>query len=207
MRPGDGLAWLDAHVNLEALNTPIGETRRVTNPTLDRIAALTELLGSPQLDLPVIHGTLSVDRGTQVRTGEQGYREWPDLKMTLTTDDGRTFSLESDHGSRSDIFQFVPGTDVMAFAGQEISLRGHLDPAGTTLRVTEFAPGHADDFVTGRVVVQRDAVVVRSPAVPRPLHVRYAWADNPLNTLRARNGLPAAPFRTDPWPGLTQPKR
>jgi dihydrofolate synthase/folylpolyglutamate synthase len=57
MLPGEGLAWLDAHVNFEALNTPVGETRRVTHPTLERIRALTELLGSPQLDLPAIHVT------------------------------------------------------------------------------------------------------------------------------------------------------
>jgi len=57
MRPGHGLAWLDAHVNLESLNVPVGETRRAAHPTLDRIRGLTELLGSPQLDQPVIHVT------------------------------------------------------------------------------------------------------------------------------------------------------
>src|SRR2546423_1905604 len=61
-------------------------------------------VGDPALDLPVIHGKLTVDRGAKVQAGEQGYREWPDLKMTLTTDDGRKFSLESDHDNRTDIF-------------------------------------------------------------------------------------------------------
>lgn len=47
-------------------------------------------------------------------------------------------------------------------------------------------------------------VVVRSPQVPDPKYVRYAWSDNPgtLN-LYGPAGLPAAPFRTDtftvPW--------
>ncbi len=77
MTSGDGLAWLDAHVNLEALNTPVGETRRATHPTLDRIQGLTELLGSPQLDLPVIHvtgtnGKTSVARLTTDLLVEQG---------------------------------------------------------------------------------------------------------------------------------------
>ncbi len=77
LRPGDGLAWLDDHVNLEALNTPVGETRRVAHPTLTRIEALTALLGSPQLDLPVIHvtgtnGKTSVARLTTELLVEQG---------------------------------------------------------------------------------------------------------------------------------------
>jgi dihydrofolate synthase/folylpolyglutamate synthase len=77
MLPGEGLAWLDAHVNFEALNTPVGETRRVTHPTLERIRALTELLGSPQLDLPAIHvtgtnGKTSVARLTTELLVEQG---------------------------------------------------------------------------------------------------------------------------------------
>jgi dihydrofolate synthase/folylpolyglutamate synthase len=57
MSPGEGLAWLDSHVNLESLNVPVGQTRRAAHPTLDRIRGLTELLGSPQLDQPVIHVT------------------------------------------------------------------------------------------------------------------------------------------------------
>jgi len=36
--------------------------------------------------------------------------------------------------------------------------------------------------------------------------VRYAWADNPEATLGNGEGLPASPFRTDDWPGLTAPR-
>ncbi|HEV2310521.1 MAG TPA: bifunctional folylpolyglutamate synthase/dihydrofolate synthase, partial [Acidimicrobiia bacterium] len=50
-------AWLDAHVNLESLGVPAGKTRRATRPTLERMAALARLLGSPQLEYPVIHVT------------------------------------------------------------------------------------------------------------------------------------------------------
>ena len=42
-------------------------------------------------------------------------------------------------------------------------------------------------------------VMVSSPAVPRPIAVRYAWADNPECNLYNSADLPASPFRTDDW--------
>ena len=44
------------------------------------------------------------------------------------------------------------------------------------------------------------------PQVPAPVAVRYAWADNPDANLANGAGLPASPFRTDDWPGLTAPR-
>jgi len=43
--------------------------------------------------------------------------------------------------------------------------------------------------------------------VDAPVAVRYAWADNPddANIYNAE-GLPAIPFRTDEWPGVTAGK-
>ena len=35
--------------------------------------------------------------------------------------------------------------------------------------------------------------------VPKPVAVRYAWADNPECNLINEAGLPASPFRTDDW--------
>jgi sialate O-acetylesterase len=48
-----------------------------------------------------------------------------------------------------------------------------------------------------------DAIVVSSPEVPNPVAVRYAWQANPKATLFNGAGLPAAPFRSDDWPGVT----
>ena len=53
---GAARAWLDAHVNLESTGLPPGADRRAA-PTLDRIRALVELLGSPQESYPEIHLT------------------------------------------------------------------------------------------------------------------------------------------------------
>jgi sialate O-acetylesterase len=52
-------------------------------------------------------------------------------------------------------------------------------------------------------IVGRD-VVVSSPAVSDPAAVRYGWDDNPYCTLANSAGLPASPFRTDKWPGITE---
>jgi sialate O-acetylesterase len=54
--------------------------------------------------------------------------------------------------------------------------------------------------------IDGQTVVASSPEVKEPVAVRYAWADNPEATLRNRQGLPASPFRTDDWPGITAPR-
>ncbi len=48
-------------------------------------------------------------------------------------------------------------------------------------------------WATARVVGRE--VVVQSPAVPRPVAVRYDWASNPDGNLSNRAGLPALPPR------------
>ncbi|HYE99375.1 MAG TPA: sialate O-acetylesterase [Planctomycetota bacterium] len=52
-------------------------------------------------------------------------------------------------------------------------------------------------FVWADAAIEGATVVVSSPDVPRPSHVRYGWADNPEATLYNGAGLPAVPFRTD----------
>ena len=53
--------------------------------------------------------------------------------------------------------------------------------------------------------IDGETVLVSTSAVPHPIAVRYAWADNPEATLRNGEGLPASPFRSDDRPGLTSP--
>lgn len=50
----------------------------------------------------------------------------------------------------------------------------------------------------------RNNVIVSSPDVPKPVAVRYGWADSPVDAnLFSSDGLPANSFRTDTWPGVT----
>jgi len=52
--------------------------------------------------------------------------------------------------------------------------------------------------------IEGDTVVISSPSVPQPVAVRYAWADSPNGNLYNQAGLPAGPFRTDSFPGVTE---
>jgi sialate O-acetylesterase len=58
-------------------------------------------------------------------------------------------------------------------------------------------------MVLGRCTDHRRLHRRLEPERTKTVAVRYGWADNPPNTLRNREGLPAAPFRTDDWPPVT----
>lgn len=74
--------------------------------------------------------------------------------------------------------------------------------------VKGFAIAGADrKFVWADATIDGSTVVVRSDKVARPVAVRYAWADNPVCNLYNGAGLPASPFRTDDWPGITAGKK
>jgi sialate O-acetylesterase len=67
-----------------------------------------------------------------------------------------------------------------------------------------FAVAGADrQFHWAKARIEGNAVAVSSPDVPAPVAVRYAWADSPVCNLFSKDGLPASPFRTDDWPGIT----
>jgi len=71
-----------------------------------------------------------------------------------------------------------------------------------------FAIAGADHkFVWAEARIEGDTMVVWSKDVAHPVAVRYAWADNPLCNLFSAAGLPASPFRTDDWPGITKDRK
>jgi sialate O-acetylesterase len=63
--------------------------------------------------------------------------------------------------------------------------------------------GSDKKFVWADARIEGDQVLVSSPKVKSPVAVRYAWAENPACNLYNKAGLPASPFRTDDWPGIT----
>ncbi len=79
-----------------------------------------------------------------------------------------------------------------------------LAPADEPL--TCFTIAGADrKFVPAEARIDGESVIVRSDAVPAPVAVRFGWGAADQPNLRNAAGLPAPPFRTDDWPGVTQP--
>ncbi|HEY0981051.1 sialate O-acetylesterase [Schlesneria sp.] len=71
-----------------------------------------------------------------------------------------------------------------------------------------FAIAGADKkFVWATARIEGNVVRVSSSEVPAPVAVRYAWGDNPDGNLFNGAGLPASPFRTDDWAGITHQNR
>jgi len=102
-----------------------------------------------------------------------------------------------------------PLYESMSVEGPSVRLRfkhvgGGLVAKGGPLKGFEIA-GEDRKFVAAEAKISGDTVVVRSVGgrVPHPAAVRYAWADNPECSLYNKAGLPASPFRTDDWPGVT----
>lgn len=63
--------------------------------------------------------------------------------------------------------------------------------------------GEDRKFVPAEAKIVGNNIVVSSPSVGNPVAVRYSWAINPDGNLYNKAGLPASPFRTDDWPGVT----
>jgi len=67
-----------------------------------------------------------------------------------------------------------------------------------------FAVAGADRrFIWAEAKIVGDTIEVSSAQIAQPVAVRYAWANNPVCNLYNKAGLPASPFRTDTWPGIT----
>jgi sialate O-acetylesterase len=75
-------------------------------------------------------------------------------------------------------------------------------PPGERLFGFEVA-GADRRYVSAEARIEGETVVLTASTVTRPVAARYAWSDDPLANLTNAAGLPAIPFRTDTWPGLT----
>jgi sialate O-acetylesterase len=96
----------------------------------------------------------------------------------------------------------LPGSIRLHFAHAD----GGLVVDGDKLKEFSVA-GEDRKWVWADARIDGNIVVVSSSSVPNPTEVRYAWQSNPAATLFNGAGLPAAPFRTDIWPGKTDGAR
>ena len=62
------------------------------------------------------------------------------------------------------------------------------------------AAGSDRRWLQAQARIEGQEIVVSCREVAQPVAVRYAWENFPRGNLYNRDGLPAAPFRTDDWP-------
>jgi sialate O-acetylesterase len=83
-------------------------------------------------------------------------------------------------------------------------INGSLKAKGSR-KLKGFAIAGADKkFYWAIAKIDGETIVVSSSKVKNPMAVRYAWASNPFCNLYNQAGLPASPFRTDAWKGITE---
>ncbi|MBN2423538.1 MAG: hypothetical protein JXR46_07565 [Calditrichaceae bacterium] len=66
--------------------------------------------------------------------------------------------------------------------------------------------GENRQFLWAQAEIKDNQVVVWNNTIKNPVAVRYGWDANPVCNLYNSAGLPASPFRTDDWPGITWPQ-
>ena len=110
-----------------------------------------------------------------------------------------------------DIVYSGPIYKSMAVEGNKIRLQ--FDHVGGGLIASDGKPlvdftiaGADQKFVPATAEIDGNAIVVHSDQVAQPVAVRYAWHDDATPNLANKEGLPASPFRTDAWKGVTEPK-
>lgn len=110
-----------------------------------------------------------------------------------------------------DIVYSGPVYKSMSVAGDKIILQFTNTGSGLVAKdkygyLRGFSIAGSDQhFVWAKASIEGDKVIVYSSAVASPVAVRYAWANNPDDAgLYNREGLPASPFRTDSWKGITE---
>ena len=158
-------------------------------------------------------------------------RELPNTGMAVITDIGEAHDIhprnKQDVGKRlarwtlakdygKDVVHSGPLFQRAEFKDGEVVLRfdhvgGGLVAKGDALTDEEqrelrgFAIAGADkQFQWADAKIEGDTVIVSHPDIENPKAVRYNWADNPAGNLYNEAGLPASPFRTDDWEGVTE---
>ncbi|HEY0244450.1 MAG TPA: sialate O-acetylesterase [Mucilaginibacter sp.] len=131
--------------------------------------------------------------------------EWNDIHPLDKKDVGQRLALWAEHlayGAK-DLVYSGPIYQSSKIEGNKITLTFNSVGSGLMVKgggdLYYFAIAGADKkYVWAKAKIDGDKVVVWSDAVPNPVSVRYAWADNPEGAnLYNKEGLPASPFETD----------
>ncbi|MDP2982458.1 MAG: sialate O-acetylesterase [Candidatus Latescibacter sp.] len=185
------------------LYVQIANWKTSTIPVVDTWGSWPELREAQlmTLSLPKTGMAVSIDIGDS--TNIHPNDKW---------DVGRRLSLAALHVAYGQNIVFSgPVYRSMKKDGNRIRLRFDNTDGGLTTRAGEPLQGFT---IAGEDKVFHPAsarfsgaeVLVSAENVPKPVAVRYGWADNPYCNLYNTAGLPASPFRTDSWKGITEGK-
>ena len=151
----------------------------------------------------------------------------PKTGMTVTTDIGNPDDIhptnKQDVGKRlalnalkvaynhsktvqSPMYKSVQFTDNKSIVTFE-NLGSNLMIKGSELKGFEIA-GADKKFYYAQAKIEGNSVIINSSKVGKPASVRYGWSNAPVEAnLYNKEGLPASPFRTDSWDGITLKKQ
>ena len=131
--------------------------------------------------------------------------EWNDIHPLNKKDVGARLALVARKVAYGDkeVVSSGPTFRSMKVKGRRITISFDNTGSGMVARGSR-RPGHfaiaGEDmqFVWAKARIKGDQVIVKNRKIKNPVAVRYAWADNPVGAnLYNKEGLPAAPFRTD----------
>jgi sialate O-acetylesterase len=173
-------------------------------------------------DLPFLFVQLALHKSVTPQIREAQHRIWratPNSAMAVTIDVGDATDI---HPARKE-----PVGQRLALAARALSYGEDVEYSGPEFNGVRFDEGlaivdyghvggglvaHGDElegfslagadkkFFPAQARVKNGvSVVVSADDVPRPVAVRYAWANTPSCNLFSTEGLPACPFRTDDW--------
>ena len=145
--------------------------------------------------------------------------------MAVTIDTDKTEPAQLHSGNKQDVGQrlalaalgMVYGKNIiysgpiyesMSIEGNKIRLKFKHGGDGLMVKDADSPKGFTiagedRQFVWAEAKIDGDSILVLNEKVSKPVAVRYAWAENPIANLYNKSDLPASPFRTDDWPGIT----
>jgi sialate O-acetylesterase len=167
---------------------------------------------------------LSTTGWTELREAQLMTLSLPNTGMAVTIDIGEAQNLhplnKQDVGYRLSLIAKanVYGKKNLVYSGpifksmnkdgNKVRLKFNHIGGGLTIKdgngLKGFVIAGADkQFLPAEAVIDGNDVLVWNNDIKNPVAVRYGWSDNPVCELFNKAMLPASPFRTDAWQGIT----
>ena len=167
------------------------------------------------------------DSWAELREAQNIALELPNTGMAVTIDIGDAKDIhpknKQEVGKRlalnalakvyeKDIPYSGPTYKSMKIEDRKIRLKFINNNDGLKIKGSDVLKGFAiagkdKKFVWAKAKIEGDEVIVWNSKITNPIAVRYAWASNPICNLYNGADLPALPFRTDDWKGITYGKK